>query len=132
MSNETSYTPHKGRSIIPEKAVHVYRNLNNGLLSIRQSGEIKAHSSIVYLENVTFHVQPAGHQKTISTGVKCVHAYAKGTLTQTIPENMKVIEVKYNPFYMDKFQTVSGEPIQKANYLSINQNGEMFAYFPQE
>lgn len=114
----------KQRTFNRLKPVHVYRNLHNGLLSIRQHDEVVAHTDEIILKDVSFHVQPAGHADTIKTGQKTVHAYVKGVITNEIFAFEK--EVFYNPFISSYFRNEKQEPIKVAKAIKITKDGKMF------
>ena len=71
--------------------VQVYRNLNNGLISIQDlsTGLVLGHASAVDLEEANFIVREAGRQQVIREQRKNVHAFVRG----------KVIDVRnFKPF----------------------------------
>ena len=71
--------------------VQVYRNLNNGLISIQDlsTGLVLGHASAVDLQRATFIVREAGRQQVIREQRKNVHAFVRG----------KVIDVRnFKPF----------------------------------
>ena len=71
--------------------VQVYRNLNNGLISIQDlsTGLVLGHASAVDLEEANFIVREAGRQQVIREQRKNVHAFVRG----------KVIDVRnFQPF----------------------------------
>ena len=71
--------------------VQVYRNLNNGLISIQDlsTGLVLGHASAVDLQEANFIVREAGRQQVIREQRKNVHAFVRG----------KVIDVRnFQPF----------------------------------
>jgi len=69
----------------------VYRNLNNGLISIQDlsTGLVLGHASAVDLQEASFIVREAGRQQVIKEKRKNVHAFVRG----------KVIDVRnFKPF----------------------------------
>jgi len=71
--------------------VQVYRNLNNGLISIQDlsTGLVLGHASAVDLQEASFIVREAGRQQVIKEKRKNVHAFVRG----------KVIDVRnFKPF----------------------------------
>jgi hypothetical protein len=71
--------------------VQVYRNLNNGLISIQDlsTGLVLGHASAVDMEEASFIVREAGRQQVIKEKRKNVHAFVRG----------KVIDVRnFKPF----------------------------------
>mgnify|MGYP003635392358 FL=1 len=71
--------------------VQVYRNLNNGLISIQDlsTGLVLGHASAIDLQEASFIVREAGRQQVIREQRKNVHAFVRG----------KVIDVRnFKPF----------------------------------
>ena len=71
--------------------VQVYRNLNNGLISIQDlsTGLVLGHASAIDLQEASFIVREAGRQQVIREQRKNVHAFVRG----------KVIDVlNFKPF----------------------------------
>ena len=101
--------------------VEVYRNLHNGCMSIRRDGKVVKHLQpwqSLYLQNVTFAVQPAGREKVRREGKKNVHAFVRGQVilpstmncfTETFKEKCKVV-VTYNPYQNDHFTATVTDP----------------------
>ena len=60
--------------------VQVYRNLNNGLISIQDlsTGLVLGHASAIDLQEATFIVREAGRQQVIKEKRKNVHAFVRG------------------------------------------------------
>jgi hypothetical protein len=106
-----------GVEIPQDRRVHVYRNLHMpGYFSIRRDGKVITHREIIVLHHCRFHVQPGGHKRAIESGVKNVHAYVSGFVTNTFkwPSEDSRRRVTYRPpdgphFYCD------GEPIREAS-----------------
>ena len=118
----------EGKTIDYNKPVKVYRNLNNGQLSIMQGSVVVAYTDYIYLKDVTFHVRKAGLEKVRLEQRKNVHAYVKGYIDNDkyIDSNEKVY---YDPYKYDSFVTidVSDEviPVHKTDKIFINNKGEM-------
>lgn len=105
------------------KPVEVYFNLHRKEFSIRQDGLVVQHMMHLDLQDVTFHVQPAGNAKVRKEMKKNVHAYIKG---MPAPPNAtvsltKLGELTYNPY---KYKTFvwkeTEEPIQSAEWVSLD------------
>lgn len=64
--------------------VRVYRNLNNGLLSIQEvgSGLILAHCAALRLRDALFKVNEQGRQRVVQTRRKSVHAHVEGLIEE--------------------------------------------------
>lgn len=107
----------------------VYYNLRKKCLSIRSRekdtyGRVVAHKANVCIKDPQFIVQPAGLKKTKETGVKNVHAFIRGTISnERILNDGEWVCVRYNPFTWDKFVAkVDGErysPIERADYAVV-------------
>ena len=66
--------------------VDVYRNLHNGMYSIKSregkfKGLVVAHAKQVWLDNVEFVVSDAGRARVLREKKKYVHAFVRGTLS---------------------------------------------------
>lgn len=59
--------------------VEVYRNLHNGLMSVREcGGKVLTHEREVFILSPRFVVQPAGRAKVLKERRKNVHAFVRG------------------------------------------------------
>ena len=65
--------------------VSIYRNLHNGLISIKSasSGLVLGHAKSVDIARADFIVHEAGRQRVLRNKQKNVHAYVKGFLLNT-------------------------------------------------
>ena len=66
--------------------VQVYRNLNNGLISIQDlsTGLVLGHAYAIDLEEANFIVREAGRQQVIREQRKNVHAFVRGKVVDVI------------------------------------------------
>jgi hypothetical protein len=99
------YTPEHGRK------VEVYRNLHNGMLSVRdaKTKKVIGHTERVCLLSVQLKVSEAGRQRAIREGRRNVHAFAVGVeTTQCLGEAGQ--RITYNPFRAPYFH-VAGTDI---------------------
>lgn len=123
----------------------VYRNLNNGLISIaeRSSGLVVAHCDSVTLRRVSFRVSAKGRQRVIDEGRKNVHAFVIGRVIdaanvrpykgRNLDTGLSIIEdddmpvsVTYNPFKVAQFvQRKTGVPVFTAQYAKIDKSGNI-------
>ena len=62
------------------KPIKVYFNLHKKQFSVMQGGLVVQHLFYLDMQDVTFHVQPAGNAKVRREKKKNVHAYVKGML----------------------------------------------------
>jgi len=117
MDNFTSY---KGRVINKAIPVQIYRNLRNGMYSIRQGGLVIGHCTMIMLEGAEFRVSQAGRRRVLKTKHKNVHATVCGHVAHSI-EGINGMAY-YNPYTCDAFQ-FEGEAIHKAAAVMIDHNG---------
>tara|TARA_R100000951_G_scaffold26533_2_gene22458 strand:+ start:3498 stop:3971 length:474 start_codon:yes stop_codon:yes gene_type:complete len=130
-------TAHIGR------VVEVYYNTHRGRLSVRdaKTKKVFAHTHVVYLEDVSFTVQPAGRDKVRKTNRKNVHAWVRGTVvemwrgmgyasyrdwlysTETAPSVGTT--VTYNPYKYDSFVTKEEIKVSKAHCAMVYGSGHI-------
>lgn len=99
------YISYKGRAIDPSRKVRIYRNLNNGKVSIKQDGLVIGHADKAFLQDAKFIVSETGRQRVLLEKQKSVHAYIEGYWVKdfVVPLNGKL--VWYNPYLTDSFRT---------------------------
>lgn len=115
------YQSYKGRFIDFSAPVSIYKNLHNGLFSIKQRGLVVAHVESFIMQNVTFKVSEAGRQQVIKTKQKAIHAFIVGMLEQVNCTDDDIIisnphtMIRYNPYIFDSFIIgVNNAPIKQA------------------
>lgn len=118
-------TPYKGRVIDYTKTVMIYKNLTNGLWSIKQGGKVVGHANCFLLRTTEFKVSEATRQRVITERKKYVHAYVVGYLDKQCPLDLKELvldkRITYNPYKANKFHFVND------GYLSpIKNDGTMY------
>ena len=108
--------------------VQVYYNLHKKRLSVRNRGKVIKHADIVALENVKFHVQPAGQAKVRKNKRKNVHAYVAGDLAskQSFSNAEELELVKYNPYKNDFFVDLKGNEMRSIYEKAFIKNREIF------
>lgn len=109
--------------------VQVYYNLHKKCLSVRHKGKVIDHTNIVALENIKFHVQPAGQAKVRREKRKNVHAYVAGDLITKekfgrLPNSLEL--VKYNPYKNDFFVDVEGNELREVYSKGFIKNKDIF------
>lgn len=109
---------YKGRSINFNKPVKVYKNLHNGLYSVKQAGLIVAHTESITLINAAFVVNESGRQWVINNKRKTVHAYATGFIGS---QSKTGIRACYNP-YRHSWLIIDNAFIEPMCIESINLN----------
>lgn len=88
------------------KKVYVYKNLHNGLWSVRQGNRVVCHTDNICLGKVEFRVRQGGRSRVLRERKKNVHAFTIGYLAS--PEHVysvtrDMIPVSYNPYRGDSF-----------------------------
>lgn len=79
--------------------VAIYKNLHNGLFSVKQRGLVVAHVASVTLTSVTLKVSEAGRQRVLRDKQKNVHAYVVGMIKDiNKPCDQVGARLSYNPY----------------------------------
>ena len=128
--------------------ISVYRNLHNGLISIKSasSGLVLGHAKSVDISGANFVVNEAGRQRVLKEKQKNVHAYVKGLLLNTIGFKPykgrslgpaygaldtihKVTVVSYNPYKAPHF-VIKGtsDKVTKASLCTVSHDGTIAGY----
>jgi len=118
------YQSFKGRSIDFTQQVEIYKNLHNGLFSVRQNGLVVAHVESFWLADVIFRVSEKGRQKVIRERKKYVHAFVIGKLLEINCTDNDIItsnlhtRVRYNPYTLSSFVIgINDAPIYRASRI---------------
>ena len=104
----------------------VYRNLNNGLISIKdkKTNRVIGYAEEVWIDNPKFIVSEAGRQRVLREQRKSVHAFIEGSILKTVgfvsrnggnirdnvlfePDDTHCTYVSYNPYKYDWFYDVT-------------------------
>lgn len=93
--------------------VSVYRNLHNGLFTIKQRGgtlsnKVSGYAAAVLLKHPFFAISEAGRQRVLAKKQKQVHAYVRGEFVDAFDEPIDLTLAKYrcatyNPYRSNKF-----------------------------
>lgn len=116
---------YKGRRLNKNKPVQVYRNLTKKCYSIRQFGQVVAHSNSLCLANAKFIVNEVGRDRVRKTGRKQVHAVVEGYIKNSgcgVTEKDELqCEIRYNPVYNDYFTcyNLTIEPVKVTSALFV-------------
>lgn len=118
--------------------VRVYKNLNDGLISIklRTTGLVIAHCEEITLGDVSFKVYESGRQRVIKQKRKNVHAYVEGEILSvkglkpykgrgiTIPEEKSAqafdSRIFYNPYKTANFITSSDIIVESCEICRVS------------
>ena len=99
-----TYTRFKNRTIDTSKEVKVYKNLHNGMLSVKQDGLVVAHVDSITLKNPSFKVSQSGRNRVILEKKKNVHAFICGFVESVnVESKTKKQAISYNPYKHDFF-----------------------------
>jgi hypothetical protein len=108
--------------------VRIYRNLNNGTMSIQQkiekSWKVTGHITEAVLKDVRFVVSEASRQRVIRERCKNVHAYGEGILVGMRDETIYApYRLAYNPYTDCKFlDRESRQTIERCAFLVVRNN----------
>lgn len=96
---------YKDRALVTGTSVQVYRNLHNGLFSIRDktSGLVLSHGTDFSIKDCVFKVSKTGNEKVRYEGRKNVHAWIEGMFAESNAEHSNLPEIYYNPYEMTCF-----------------------------
>jgi hypothetical protein len=109
----------------------IYRNLNNGRMSIQakvgkigKSWKVVGHVLDCVLIDVKFHVSEATRQKVIRLHRRTVHAWGQGTLIGVSdPAIYALIDLSYNPYVSGSFlERGTTNKISHCKYLVVRDN----------
>ena len=108
--------------------VQVYRNLNNGRMSVQAQVDgrwkVVGHVTDLVLEQVSFTVREAGRQRVISQQQKNVHAFARGVLVAQADLELDCpVHLAYDPYRNSSFvERSSQQPIMQCRWLVVRSN----------
>lgn len=81
------------------RRVLVYRNLHNGLFSVKEKGKVIAHVPAIKLADAEFHVGESGRQRVLRDKAKNVHAYVIGRVVHDEEgPHTSGTPITYNPY----------------------------------
>lgn len=108
--------------------VRIYRNLNNGTMSIQvkdsKSWKVVGHVTNAIVRDVKFHIQEGGRQRVIREQRKNVHAWGEGILVGQFDNSVVApIALGYNPYTNSTFvERGTTNAIAKCSYLVVRNN----------
>lgn len=121
------YKSYKGRKLGSGVRTYVYRNLNNGLISLRQGNLVIGHAEEVVLKDVEVKVSEAGRKRVLKEKVKNVHAYLTGVVVEGEFEEEYIGELYYNPYKVSTFvDKETMEPPLKIKNVKVRKDGRMY------
>jgi hypothetical protein len=119
---EMDWNAHTGQK------VRIYRNLNNGRMSIQSkssgSWKVVGHVLNAVLQDMTFYVSESGRQRVIRDGCKNVHAWGEGILLGQIDESVYApVDLSYNPYVNQSFiERGTEHAIATCKFLAVREN----------
>jgi len=105
--------------------IEVYRNLHKDCFSIRKNGKVVKYvydTDELYMKDIKFVVQSAGHAKVLREQKKNVHAFVRGTYDENKRGTMQMV-AHYNPYRYDYFFTIFGgnvRPLYEARKVALS------------
>ena len=111
--------------------VEVYFNLHKKTFSVRstKTGRVIKHTDRAFIKDPEIVVRKAGRERVLREGKKNVHAFVRGELMPTLPQDAYDLElvhlrddmkVTYNPYKYDSFVRVDNEePIKQGKYATL-------------
>lgn len=129
-----NFRPFKGRAVKEGQKVRVYKNLTNGLWSIKDlaNGYVLGHAEHVVLVNCNFVVSEKGKERVVRERKKYVHAFVEGEFESTSMSaiNLKEIDyhdVTYNPFKEGYFTLKSDrtKKLESAYIVALTSNDQV-------
>jgi hypothetical protein len=125
----------------------VWLNLHNGMWVVADMGGVRKdlatskggngtyHPSLI-LKDVTFHVSEASHRRikrlfeTTGKRGKDIHAWAVGTVVETLPDRGNAARVTYNPFTGPAYFTLADHAtrVWHCDFVAFNQDRTAVAY----
>lgn len=104
---------------IGNQKVRVYKNLHNGMWSIKQNGLVIGYAKEIVLSNVKYIVSRAGRVRVLKEQRKNVHAFVEGYVS-SYPEKAVSVEVSYNPYKYDYFYKKNNfKEVKKSEYAIL-------------
>lgn len=117
--------------VTESKGVFVYWNLHKALWSVksRTNGRVVAHESTLSLADAVLKVSKKGRERVISERRKNVHAGVVGKVRAALTGDSRkdLQRIRYNPYEVDSFVTLDGEPVLSARYVELRPNKTVWA-----
>lgn len=109
------------------QTVRIYRNLNNGTMSIQIKGpkswKVAGHITNAVVQDVAFRVSDAGRQRVLRDQRKNVHAWGQGILIGKASEVYCPIALGYDPYNDENFiDKDTRRIITRADWLVVRDN----------
>ena len=100
--------------------VRMYKNLRNGMWSIKYEGIVIGYAKEIALSNAIYLVSKAGRVRVLKEQCKNVHAYVEGYVALYPKGKLECIEVSYNPYkYGYFYRKDNSEEINVSEYAIL-------------
>jgi hypothetical protein len=101
--------PYKNRTLNPNTPIKVYRCLNRKghVFSIQQKGYVVGHTTDISISNAVFKINTSGKNKAIREGVRNVHAFIVGYVSNEEIVCDNDTKISYNPFLEKGFYYIA-------------------------
>lgn len=107
--------------------VEVYRNLTRRRWSVRVGGWVAAHMDAIALRDVVFRSSEASRLRTIRTGIRDVHAWARGVPVPGLERPAGAVPVRYRPRVEPGFRDPDGDLVAGARLAWFEPDGSCWA-----
>ena len=104
-----------------DKRLYVYWNIQKKMWSVRQSGKVLTHTSLIFLKDCRFLVGKAGQARVRREGKKNVHAGVSGyPVDYVVGIPGKAKEITYNPYKHKTFvDKKTGRAVKVSDYAVL-------------
>jgi hypothetical protein len=107
--------------------VEVYRNLTRRRWSVRVGRWVAAHMTEVALRDVAFRSSEASRLRTLRTGVRDIHAWARGVPVPGLLRPEEAVRVRYRPRVEPGFRDPDGGLVEAAALAWFEADGTLWA-----
>ena len=107
--------------------VQVYRNLTRRRWSVRVGGWVAAHMEAIALRDVVFRSSEAARIRTLRTGIRDVHAWARGVPVRGLGRPSDAVRVRYRPHVEAGFRGPDGDLVVTADLAWFEPDGSCWA-----
>ncbi|MCJ2007026.1 hypothetical protein [Methylobacterium sp. J-092] len=107
--------------------VEVYRNVTRRRWSVRVGRWVAAHMDAIALRDVVFRSSEVSRLRTIRTGIRDVHAWARGVPVPGLGRPDDAVPVRYRPRIEPGFRDPDGGIVVMADFAWFEPDGTCWA-----
>lgn len=107
--------------------VEIYRNLTRRRWSVRVGRWVAAHMEAIALRDVTFRSSEAARIRTLRTGIRDVHAWARGVPVPGLGRPPDAVRIRYRPRVEAGFRDPDGALVVEADLAWFEPDGSCWA-----